>query len=63
MNYFVRGQARCTGSPDPPALWRNPEVKQDDDPAAWLMTCTIITTEATDIAGRVQTGRRRAGGR
>jgi putative SOS response-associated peptidase YedK len=33
--------------------WRDPAVKQDDDPAAWLMTCTIITTEATDTAGRV----------
>ncbi len=33
--------------------WRNPEIKHDDDPAAWLMTCTIITTEATDAAGRV----------
>jgi putative SOS response-associated peptidase YedK len=35
------------------AYWRDPAVKQDDDPAAWLMTCTIITTEATDAAGRV----------
>lgn len=33
--------------------WRNPELKQDDDPTAWPMTCTIITTEATDTAGRV----------
>ena len=33
--------------------WRDPAVKEDDDPAAWLMTCTIITTEATDTAGRV----------
>ncbi|WP_435271388.1 SOS response-associated peptidase [Streptomyces sp. 1222.5] len=33
--------------------WRNPAVTQDDDPAAWLMTCTIITTEATDAAGHV----------
>ncbi|MCX5384184.1 SOS response-associated peptidase [Streptomyces sp. NBC_00083] len=33
--------------------WRDPEVKGDDDPAAWLLTCTIITTEATDAAGRV----------
>ncbi|MGW3729401.1 SOS response-associated peptidase [Streptomyces sp. F001] len=33
--------------------WRNPEVKRDDDPAAWLITCTIITTEATDAAGHV----------
>ncbi|MFJ8143123.1 SOS response-associated peptidase [Streptomyces sp. NPDC096013] len=33
--------------------WRDPAVKQDDDPAAWLMTCTIITTEAADAAGRV----------
>ncbi|MFF9817661.1 SOS response-associated peptidase [Streptomyces sp. NPDC014006] len=35
------------------AYWRNPEVDNDDDPAAWLTTCTIITTEATDAAGRV----------
>lgn len=33
--------------------WRDPAVKDDDDPNAWLMTCTIITTEATDAAGRV----------
>ncbi|GEK01249.1 SOS response-associated peptidase [Streptomyces sp. 1-11] len=33
--------------------WRDPAVTQDDDPAAWLMTCTIITTEATDAAGHV----------
>ncbi|MEV5793414.1 SOS response-associated peptidase [Streptomyces sp. NPDC052192] len=33
--------------------WRDPAVKQDDDPAAWLMTCTIVTTDATDTAGRV----------
>ncbi|MEU3793840.1 SOS response-associated peptidase [Streptomyces fructofermentans] len=33
--------------------WRDPEVKQDDDPAAWLTTCTILTTEATDAAGRI----------
>ncbi|MFI6208328.1 SOS response-associated peptidase [Streptomyces sp. NPDC051041] len=33
--------------------WRDPEVEHDDDPAAWLTTCTIITTEATDAAGRV----------
>ncbi|MER5215683.1 SOS response-associated peptidase [Streptomyces sp. NPDC002838] len=33
--------------------WRDPAVKRDDDPAAWLMTCTVLTTEATDAAGRV----------
>lgn len=33
--------------------WRNPDVTSDDDPGAWLRTCTIITTEATDAAGRV----------
>ncbi|MEU7429250.1 SOS response-associated peptidase [Streptomyces sp. NPDC040750] len=33
--------------------WRDPAVSQDDDPAAWLMSCTIITTEATDAAGHV----------
>ncbi|OMI35221.1 SOS response-associated peptidase [Streptomyces sparsogenes] len=35
------------------AYWRNQEIENDDDPAAWLMTCTIITTEATDAAGRI----------
>ncbi|MEU6979375.1 MULTISPECIES: SOS response-associated peptidase [unclassified Streptomyces] len=34
-------------------FWRDPEVADPDDPAAWLTTCTIITTEATDAAGRV----------
>jgi putative SOS response-associated peptidase YedK len=33
--------------------WRDPDVKADDDPDAWLVTCTIITTEATDAAGRI----------
>ncbi|KOV97508.1 MULTISPECIES: SOS response-associated peptidase [unclassified Streptomyces] len=33
--------------------WRDPSVAPDDDPTAWLTTCTIITTEATDAAGRV----------
>ncbi|MFD0367685.1 SOS response-associated peptidase [Streptomyces sp. NPDC127114] len=33
--------------------WRNPDVANDDDPDAWLTTCTILTTEATDAAGRI----------
>ncbi|MYX45212.1 SOS response-associated peptidase, partial [Streptomyces sp. SID89] len=33
--------------------WRDPAVARDDDPAAWLTTCTVITTDATDAAGRV----------
>ncbi|MGW4571706.1 SOS response-associated peptidase [Streptomyces tendae] len=33
--------------------WRDPDARHDDDPSAWLTTCTIITTEATDAAGRV----------
>ncbi|MGW6910028.1 SOS response-associated peptidase [Streptomyces sp. NPDC054940] len=33
--------------------WRDPEIRDADDPAAWLLTCTIITTEATDAAGRI----------
>jgi putative SOS response-associated peptidase YedK len=33
--------------------WRNPDVPAVDDPDAWLVTCTIITTEATDEAGRI----------
>ncbi|MEU7017593.1 SOS response-associated peptidase [Streptomyces sp. NPDC046385] len=34
-------------------FWRDPEVADSHDPAAWLTTCTIITTDATDAAGRV----------
>lgn len=37
-------------------FWRDPAVAADDDPAAWWATCTIITTEATDAAGRVHPG-------
>lgn len=33
--------------------WRDPAVADADDPGAWWATCTIITTEATDAAGRV----------
>ncbi|MFJ8787804.1 SOS response-associated peptidase [Streptomyces sp. NPDC102462] len=35
------------------AYWRDPRIENADDPGAWLMTCTILTTEATDAAGRV----------
>ncbi|WP_412075240.1 SOS response-associated peptidase [Streptomyces xanthophaeus] len=34
-------------------FWRDPAVTADDDPAAWWTTCTVITTEATDAAGRI----------
>ncbi|MCB5165806.1 SOS response-associated peptidase [Streptomyces bambusae] len=34
-------------------FWRDPAVADDDDPAAWLTTATVITTEATDEAGRI----------
>lgn len=34
-------------------FWRDPSVTDADDPAAWWATCTVITTEATDAAGRV----------
>jgi len=33
-------------------FWRDPEAG-DDDPAAWWTTCTIITTDARDAAGRI----------
>ncbi|MEU8456407.1 SOS response-associated peptidase [Streptomyces griseoaurantiacus] len=33
--------------------WRDLAVAHEDDPDAWLTTCTILTTEATDAAGRV----------
>lgn len=37
-------------------FWRDPAVTDGDDPAAWWATCTVITTEATDAAGRVHPG-------
>jgi putative SOS response-associated peptidase YedK len=33
-------------------LWRDP-TKADDDPARWLWTCTVITTDAEDELGRI----------
>lgn len=33
-------------------FWRDRSVPEDD-PAAWLATATVITTDATDAAGRV----------
>ena len=33
-------------------LWRDPS-KADDDPARWLWTCTVITTDAEDDLGRI----------
>ena len=32
--------------------WRDP-TRSDDDPAAWRLTCTVITTEASDAVGRI----------
>ncbi|MBT2408520.1 MULTISPECIES: SOS response-associated peptidase [unclassified Streptomyces] len=34
-------------------FWRDPAVADQDDPDAWLVTAAIITTEATDSAGRI----------
>lgn len=33
-------------------FWRDP-TRPEDDPLAWLATATVITTDATDSAGRV----------
>ncbi len=33
-------------------IWRDPTKDRDDD-AAWLRTCSVITTQATDAAGHV----------
>ena len=32
--------------------WRDP-TREDGDPAAWRLTCTVITTEASDDLGRI----------
>jgi putative SOS response-associated peptidase YedK len=33
-------------------IWRDPRKDPDDD-SAWLRTCSVITTEATDAAGHI----------
>ena len=33
-------------------IWRDP-VKDRDDDTAWLRTCSVITTQATDAAGHI----------
>jgi putative SOS response-associated peptidase YedK len=33
-------------------IWRDPAKDREDD-SAWLRTCTVITTEATDAAGHI----------
>ncbi len=33
-------------------IWRDPTKDRDDD-TAWLRTCAVITTEATDAAGHI----------
>jgi len=33
-------------------IWRDPDKDKDDD-SAWLRTCTVITTRATDAVGHI----------
>jgi putative SOS response-associated peptidase YedK len=33
-------------------FWRDPELA-DDDPARWLVTCTVITQQASDLLGEI----------
>lgn len=33
--------------------WWRDSTRADDDPHAWLLTCTVITTEASDEVGRI----------
>lgn len=33
-------------------IWRD-RTREDDDPAAWMWTVTVLTTEATDELGRI----------
>lgn len=33
--------------------WWRDESRTDDDPLAWRLTCTILTTEASDDVGRI----------
>jgi putative SOS response-associated peptidase YedK len=30
-------------------IWRDPAVDDDEDPAAWLRSCVIVTTSANDV--------------
>jgi putative SOS response-associated peptidase YedK len=51
--YFIH---RPDGSTLPMAglyeLWHDPE-RERDDPDAWLWSCTVLTTQATDELGRI----------
>jgi putative SOS response-associated peptidase YedK len=33
--------------------WWHDKTREDDDPQAWRLTCTVITTEASDDVGRI----------
>lgn len=34
-------------------VWRDPRRRSDDEPGAWLWSCTIVTTAATDDLGHL----------
>jgi putative SOS response-associated peptidase YedK len=34
-------------------IWRDPAVASDDDPDAWLRTCTIVTTSANSVVAPI----------
>ncbi|MER8236635.1 SOS response-associated peptidase [Streptomyces sp. NPDC094049] len=54
QSYFIHpADGQVTAVAGPYEYWRNPDITSDDQPDAWLTTCTIITTEATDAAVRV----------
>jgi putative SOS response-associated peptidase YedK len=52
--YFIRPQdGQVMAMAGLYEFWRDPNVTDDDAPDAWLATCTVITTEAADAAGRI----------
>ncbi|MEZ0090439.1 SOS response-associated peptidase [Streptacidiphilus sp. EB129] len=34
-------------------FWRDPQIREQDDPAAWWCTCTIVTTAAEPALARI----------
>ena len=50
--YIHRADGRSLAMAGLYEWWRDPAVPEGD-PAAWLLSCTIITTEATDEIGRI----------
>jgi putative SOS response-associated peptidase YedK len=51
--YIVRTNGGITAMAGIYELWRNPEVKDEEDERAFLWSASVITTDATDDVGEI----------